>query len=226
MTAYLHHLFFPTLLLGGLGVLGIFSLLFRENKLYRFFEHLYLGLATGYGLETTWTEVLRSQWWDPMVRDGTWAWILAVPMGFMFYGIYTRRFNWMSRLIFGIFFGFAAGTIFQGFAAEYVPQVASSFKPIIPHTLTGPAPVVHKAIVDSINNLIFIVILVCVLMYFFFAFEQNSKVVRRTALAGRWILMIALGAIFGSTIMTREALLIDRIYFVVFEWLRIRPFGH
>jgi len=218
--AYLHHLLFPTLLLGGLGTIAIFSLLFRENKFYRFFEHLYVGLATGYTLQVTWTDVLRPDWWDPMAKDGDWAWILTVPLGIMIYGLYTRRFAWMSRLVFGILFGLAAGVIFQGFSAEYVPQVASSFKPIIPHHL------VKDDIVSAINNLIFIVILVCVLVYFFFAFEQNSRVVRRTAVAGRWILMIALGAIFGSTIMTREALLIDRINFVVFQWLHFPKFGH
>lgn len=219
--AYIHHLLVPALLLGGLGTIGIFSLVFKENKLYRFFEHLYVGLATGYGLEVTWTQVLKQFWWDPMVKDGDWAWIFAVPLGLMIYGLYTRRFAWMSRLIFGILFGLAAGTIFQGFSAEYVPQVEHSFLPIIPHDIHN-----HTDVVTAINNLLFIVILVCVLVYFFFAFEQNSRVVRRTALAGRWILMIALGAIFGSTIMTREALLIDRINFVVFQWLRLPHFGH
>lgn len=215
---YFHHLLFPTLLLGGLGTIGIFSLVFKENKLYRFFEHLYVGLATGYGLEVTWTQVLKQFWWDPMVKDGDWPWILAVPLGLMIYGLYTRRFAWMSRLVFGILFGLAAGTIFQGFSAEYVPQIASSFLPIVPHGSLSMA--------KAFNNLLFIIILVCVLVYFFFAFEQNSRVVQRTALAGRWILMIALGAIFGSTIMTREALLIDRVNFVVFQWLHLPHVGH
>jgi hypothetical protein len=216
--SYLHHLFFPALLLGGLGTIAIFSLLFKENKLYRFFEHVYLGLATGYTLQVTWTDVLRPDWWDPMAKQGDWAWVLTVPLGLMIYGLYTRKFAWMARLVFGILFGLAAGTIFQAFSSEYVPQVASSFKPIIPHS--------NADIARSINNLIFIVILICVLVYFFFAFEQNSRFVRRTAVAGRWILMIALGAIFGSTIMTREALLIDRINFVVFQWLHFPRFGH
>jgi hypothetical protein len=180
-----------------------------------------VGLATGYTLQITWTEVLRPMWWDPMVKDGDWAWILAVPLGLMIYGLYTRRFAWLSRIVFGILFGLAAGVIFQAFSAEYMPQVTASFLPVIPHNIHNPAQRV-----SAINNLIFIVILVCVLVYFFFAFEQNSRVVRRTALTGRWILMIALGAIFGSTIMTREALLIDRINFVVFQWLRLPHIGH
>ncbi|MBI3721406.1 MAG: hypothetical protein HY248_02545, partial [Fimbriimonas ginsengisoli] len=42
----------------------------------------------------------------------------------------------------------------------------------------------------------------------------------RTALAGRWLLMIGFGAIFGSTVMMRTTLLIDRMYFVWIEWLK------
>ena len=37
--------------------------------------------------------------------------------------------------------------------------------------------------------------------------------------AGRWLLMIGFGAIFGNTVMTRFTLLIDRMYFVWIEWL-------
>ncbi|MCW3060351.1 MAG: hypothetical protein JWQ02_2172, partial [Capsulimonas sp.] len=73
------------------------------------------------------------------------------------------------------------------------------------------------------NNALFMVILVSVVVYFFFAFEQKNKAVQGTARFGRFILMFAFGAIFGSTIMTRMALLIDRMYFLFVEWLRLAP---
>ncbi|MDR3708240.1 MAG: hypothetical protein P4L33_08060 [Capsulimonadaceae bacterium] len=212
---YLHHLLLPKLLLGAIGTIAILSLVFRENKLYRLFEHVFLGLATGYGLATTWTQVLRPKWWDPMVGGGEWIWILAAPLGLMFYGVYTKKFAWMARLIFGLYFGLAAGTVFQGFAEEYVPQIRASFKPLIAHGAVTAAM--------AVNNWIFVIILICVLVYFFFAFEQNSAVIKRSASAGRVMLMIAFGAIFGSTIMIREALLIDRIRFLLIEWLQL---GH
>ena len=66
----------PKLLLAAIGTVAIFSLVFRENKLYRLFEHLFLGLATGYSLATTWTQVLRGKWWDPMIGQGYWIWIM------------------------------------------------------------------------------------------------------------------------------------------------------
>ncbi len=37
-----------TILLSGIGTLAIFSFLLKENAFYRFFEHLFIGIAAGY----------------------------------------------------------------------------------------------------------------------------------------------------------------------------------
>ena len=212
----------PVTLFGAVCTLAIFSLVFKENRLYRFFEHLFIGLAVGYDVATTWTQILRPQWWDPMVVDGQWAWIMTVPIGLMFYGIYTKQFVWMSRLLYGIFFGLTATTIFQDFCQGFMPQVVKSYKPLVP---PPPKPGDHYALLHStsfvVNNALFMIILTCVLVYFFFAFEQKNRLVLATAKAGRLILMGAFGAIFGSTIMTRMALLIDRMYFLLHDWLHL-----
>jgi len=212
----------PVTLFGAVCTLAIFSLVFKENRLYRFFEHLFIGLAVGYDVAVTWTQILRPQWWDPMTVDGQWAWIMTVPVGLMFYGIYTKQFAWMSRLLYGIFFGLTATTIFQDFCQGFMPQVVKSYKPLVP---PPPKPGDEYAMLHAtsfvINNLLFMIILTCVLIYFFFAFEQKNKFIQGTAKTGRLILMGAFGAIFGSTIMTRMALLIDRMYFLLHDWLHI-----
>ena len=222
---YIRHLFDPILLFGALGTMAILSLVFKENRFYRVFEHIFLGLALGYDLEFTWTTILRPLFWDPMVVDGQWAWIMTVPVGLMFYGIYTQRFAWMSRVIFGIFFGLAAGTVFQDFAGRVIPQVTKSFLPkkslIPPPAIPGDTHALLHQISFVLNNFLFLGIVVSVLVYFLFAFEQKNKAVLQTAQIGRWVLMFAFGAIFGSTIMTRMALLIDRMYFIFHDWLRL-----
>ena len=215
------YLFNPVTLFGAVCTLAIFSLIFKENRIYRVFEHMFIGLAVGYDVATTWTQVLKPQWWDPMVVDGQWAWIMTVPVGLMFYGIYTKKFAWMSRLLYGIFFGLTATTIFQDFCQGFMPQVVKSYKPLVPPAATpGDQWASLHAFSFVVNNLLFMIILTCVLIYFFFAFEQKSKFVQVSAKTGRLILMGAFGAIFGSTIMTRMALLIDRVYFLLHDWLR------
>ena len=222
---HLKYLLDPVLLFGAFGTMAILSLVFKENRFYRVFEHIFLGLALGYDLEIAWTTVLKPDFWDPMVHDGQWAWVMTVPVGLMFYGIYTQRFAWMSRLVFGIFFGLAAGTVFQDFSNRFIPQVTQSFAPKKSLFRPPPVPGDHYASIHAmsfvLNNALFLAIVVSVLVYFLFAFDQRNRAVLNTAKFGRWVLMFSFGAIFGSTIMTRMALLIDRMYFLFHDWLRL-----
>jgi hypothetical protein len=210
MNPHLREVFMPVMLFGALGTIAIFSLVFKENKVFRLFEHIFIGLATGYQVQIYWTDTLRPLWWDPMVHQGQWGQIFILPFCALYYTVYSRKHAWMARLAFGILFGAMAGTAFQAFSSEYLPQIHASFKPLLPgHGVTLP---------NAIDNIVFTVTLLCVSVYFFFAFEQNNAVVKKTALAGRWMLMLAFGATFGATIMTREALLIDRVRYL-HDWL-------
>ena len=71
------------------------------------------------------------------------------------------------------------------------------------------------------ENLLFLVGTVSVLSYFFFAFGRKHIALKSSANLGRWYLMIALGAFFGNTFMTRLSALIERVHFLVAEWLHI-----
>lgn len=195
--------------LAALSTLAIFSILYRENAVYRFFEHVFIGLATGYGLYRLWNDVLLPNWWTPMVVEGRWAWIFALVVGSMFYTIYTPRYAWMSRLLMTTLMGMAAGIAFKGFATLYVPQLVASFRPVVQ---AAPPYILF-------NNLLIVLTIITVMTYFFFSFEHKNRVVRGSATLGRWLLMIAFGAIFGSTVMARMALLTYRIWFLLHEWL-------
>lgn len=337
-----------TALLGGLATLALYSILYRENPIYRFAEHVFLGLAAGYLVVMSWVSILSTQWYDPIFKPettlvradilkpmdffaklktkadplsaaisqgltletrtkldawqgpdappvdtqnavvdeingtiqsgplydpatfqgvqlsreimrqikrepeganleklnrqllvaaypgqvdqihagGRWLWLWLVPLGLMGYFVFSRKHGWISRVPLVLLSGFVAGQQFQAYAKQYLPQIRDSFKPLIPnvHTLSTstPGPGV-LTISGAINNLIFVFTLVAVVVYFLFAFEQKNRVVQRIAVSGRWLIMIGFGAIFGSTIMTRFALLVDRMYFVLIEWLKL---GH
>ncbi|MER3465875.1 MAG: hypothetical protein C4340_01350 [Armatimonadota bacterium] len=101
----------------------------------------------------------------------------------------------------------------NAFQNRFLPQVADQARPIIPGPQTG--------IPDAINNLIVVITWIVVLSYFVYSFEQKSKFLQRTSLMGRWLLMVGFGAIFGTTMMTRFVLFIDRAYYLLIEWLRL-----
>src|SRR4051812_12989695 len=55
------------LTIGAIATVGLYSVLYRENKFYRFFEHMFLGLAAGFMMVALWTETMKEGWWDKMV---------------------------------------------------------------------------------------------------------------------------------------------------------------
>lgn len=230
------------LLAGATATIALYSVLYRENKFYRFFEHIFLGLAAGWSLVAIWTETLKQSWWDPMLGTATenghpgtpgfWAYALLLPIGLMGYFVFSKKHNWISRIPIGIILGLWSGQQVQIWWNRYGPQIDGSMKPIIPTTFSsifkpetpkGMPPAQVKAIAQelylsqAISNVIFLVTLLSVLSYFLFSFDVKNKVLQKTTLVGRWLLMIGFGAIFGSTVMMRFTLLIDRMYFIWVE---------
>jgi hypothetical protein len=228
-----------------LASIGLYSVLYRENKFYRFFEHLFLGLAAGWTMVTLWTETLYDMWWLKMVGNhpevgkttgaipGYWAYMLLLPIGLMAYLVYSKKHNWISRIPIGIILGFWSGQQVQVWWNRYGPQISDSMKPIVPnawdrltvpYTAPGavgpPAGTVYMS--TALSDLVFVLTFVCALSYFLFSFDVKGKILSGMTTSGRWLLMVGFGAIFGSTVMMRFTLLIDRMYFIWIEWLQNR----
>src|SRR5687768_5015182 len=179
---------FWKLTLGVLATIGLYSVLYKENKFYRFWEHIFLGLAAGWAVVALWTESLKESWWNPMVGNadtgepGRWAWVLLLPIGLMGYFVFSRKHNWMSRVPIGIILGLWSGQQVWVWWTRYGPQINSSFKPILPTTTDRFfAPYIDPKAADAamqnnvvypseaISNLIFVLTLLAVLSYFLFS---------------------------------------------------------
>ena len=226
----------------GAGVIvtvGLFSVLYKENKFYRFCEHVFLGLASGWAAVAVWTEALRNLWWDKMVgtidesgkaaSTGQWLYALLVPIGAMSYMVFHKKHNWMSRIPLGIVLGVWSGQQIQAYFDTFGPQVRAGMKPILPTTFdslivpTNQAPEIVTANVylsQAISNFCFVFTLVSVLSYFLFSFEVKNNAIKSFNVAGRYLLMIGFGAIFGSTVMMRFSLVIDRMHFIFLEFFK------
>lgn len=281
------------LIVGVTATLGLYSVLYRENKFYRLVEHVYIGLAVGFSVVALWTETLETSWWNVMVGraasgdqpavPGYYLFGLLLPVGLMGYLVFSKKHNWMSRIPIGIILGFWGGQQLQVWWQTYSPQIMGAMRPILP-TATNSAvvpssislseqatnqiatatnvpptlvtqlsqdftlpwselnrvaeannvttPQIQSVISQlnarvggevymsqAINNIIFLVTLLSILTYFLFSFEQKGKFLPNFTRLGRWLLMVGFGAIFGSTVMTRFALLIDRMYYVLIEFM-------
>jgi hypothetical protein len=216
--------------------LGLYSLLYRENKFYRLVEHIFVGLAAGYSVVAIWQEVLFPQWWEPMtgkpptpvqgMMPGHWAWGVVLPLCIVAFLAFSKNHSWMARIPLGIIVGLWAGQQFGAFMNTYLPQLTSTAQGIIPNkmglsSISDPPGTI--SISSAINKLILVVGFLLVLSYFLYSFEQKNKIVRRAAQGGRWILMIGFGVIFGTTMMTRFVFFIERMHFLLVDWLRFQP---
>ncbi len=226
---------------GALCTLVIFSFVYKENPVYRFFEHIFVGLGIGYGLALTWTDVLKPNWWDQVAgtpgQAGNPWWLLCVIPGAMWYFQFSTKSVWISRLIIGFFMGFGATAIFDGYFGYYfgaTGQVTRSLVPLwkLPSHLGGSVHLenvlcawsggaLHVS-AGSINNGIFLIVLFCCVTYFYFSFNPERRPwLRRSTVLGRYFFMVCFGAIFGNTIMGRLSLLLGRLEFLLRDWLHV-----
>jgi hypothetical protein len=210
---------------GAIATVGLYSILNRENRFYRLIEHIFLGLGAGVIIGLTWTEELREVWWRPFFEEGHYLWAIPVPIAILGYTVFSQKHGWLSRIPIGLLLGLWAGQQFKSWTNRWLPQVHDTMKPLWPDQWTLQPEVASPDVVyasTAVNNLVIVLTTLAVLTYFFFSFEQKWSFVRNTATLGRWLLMVAFGAIFGATIMNRFILMIDRMFFLIVEWLQPR----
>jgi hypothetical protein len=219
-----------SVLLGGVATLAIFSFLIGENRFYRFFEHLFIGIAAG----LTPVLVVRDFLWPQIIEpifaldivtypDGTRSqqynklnlfYLAPLLFGTLYYTIYSKRYNWMAKLVIGFTLGASGALAIRGFFSEVIPQIISSCKPFLVFSQSG-----ELLFWEGLNNFIFVVILLLVLNYFLFTFGRPGSLQERGAKLGRPLLMVCFGAFFGSTVMARLALLVERVQFIGRDWI-------
>lgn len=217
--------------IAGICCFAIYSFLIKENSFYRFFEHLFIGIATGYTvmiyfINFLWPEIFRPLFGLDRIAypDGTypepyqWNYLLfLIPIlfGSLYYCILSRKLAWLAELAIGFSLGIGSGLFIKGFFREVIPQVVDSFRPLyVPAEPNGPID-----LGASLGNLLFVIILLSALTYFFFTFERREGgAIEKISATGRWMMMGCFGAFFGTTIMARMALLVERLEFLIQDW--------
>ena len=198
--------------LAALITLMLFSILYKENPLYRIAEHLYVGASAAHGIVTTWNNTVKPAI-TSMPTKGTWWEIIPMVLGLLIYFNMYRPYAWVARIPMGFWIGYNAALVLS--ARQVIPffnQMTSAIKPLI----SMKAGVFNLA--QSINNILFVSIVLGVLIYFFFTVEHKG-VFKYAANWGRLAIMIGFGASFGNTVMARISLLIGRLTFLFSDWL-------
>ena len=198
--------------LAALVTLMLFSILYKENPLYRIAEHLYVGASAAHGIITTWNNTIKPAI-TSMPTKGTWWEIIPMAVGLLIYFNMYRPYAWIARIPMGFWIGYNAALVLS--ARQVIPflnQMTSAIKPLV--AMKDGAFILTQ----SINNILFVSIVLGVLIYFFFTVEHKG-IFKYAANYGRLAIMIGFGASFGNTVMARISLLIGRLTFLFGDWL-------
>ncbi|MEI7834955.1 MAG: hypothetical protein WCK05_00915 [Planctomycetota bacterium] len=205
----------------------MYSFLYRDNPLFKIAENIYIGAQLGYGAINTWRLALRTQIYNPIAlapsNQALWDALVfrSVPilLGVLLLTRLSRKHGWLSRYSYAMMVGWGAGmTILVMTDTNILQQLQAAAKPIQERAVADADWWTNLGAVAG--ALTVLVGTVCVLFYFFFSIP-HGPVGQKISKTGIWFLMLSFGASFGYTAMARISLVIGRIRFLLFEWLKI-----
>lgn len=207
-----------TVWIAAILTLMVYSYLVSDNPLYRLAQHLFVGSSVGYAAVVVLHNVLRPRLADPLLQDpgANWPYLLPLLLGLLLMAKVRGSVAWLGNCSMAFLFGVGAALAIGGaLIGSLLPQIQASWVSVWPPTAGG--------ISVAANNLLLVVATICALSYFYFTMGVRggpaSKVANWASLAGRWVILISLGAIFGNRIMAYLSLLIERIHFLLGDWL-------
>jgi hypothetical protein len=186
---------------GIILTISIFSFLYKDNALYKFAEHLVVGISAGYFVVLLYWTSLKPKLVDTVFGNFSEEWFYIFPgiLGLMMLLRFSKRLSWISRYPIALYIGIGSGIaiplsmytfINRQLSATMIPMGFSSW--------------------DLFWNILIVIGVICGVIYFFFS-KEHTGVFGGLAKVGIWVLMIGFGASFGFTVMARLSLFVNRI---------------
>jgi hypothetical protein len=203
--------------------LMIYSYLLGDNPLYQLAQHLFVGTTLGYAALIAVTTILGRRLVAPLLADPVAHWDLAVPLGLGLLLLLkvrpetARLGNVALAYLVGVGAAVALGGALFGTLG---PQLAATVVSVDPVQAGGWGP--------AANRVVLIAGTVATLVAFTFSAGRRtwpdrlrSALVWPWAWLGRWVLMVTFGALFASVAVSRLALLVGRLQFLLYDWLHL-----
>jgi len=204
----------------------IFSFLYDDNPLYKFAEHLFVGVSAGYIIATTYRNVMIPNLYGNiktgvllLVKTGSfewryWSFILAGVMGIMLLMKLVPSLNWLARWPLSFMVGTASGLgIVFTMEALVLKQIDATVVPLLVRTASQS---IQWS--STVQNWLIVLGVCSGLVYFYFSKEHKGLFYGTFSRIGIYVLMMAFGAAFGYTVMARVSLLIGRMLFFRDQW--------
>ena len=194
----------------GAGLtLAMYSFLYKDNPVFKFAEHLYIGVSVGYFIITTLYDTLMPNLFKPLFSSEP-KLILIIPfaLGILMFSRFIPKYAWLFRWAIAFIVGFGSGVAIPNIIKANILVQAQSAMPAV--STWWPTTCAIIALIGVVT----------VLLYFFFSLEHTGAI-GKVSRVGILFLMISFGASFAYTVMARISLLIGRVNFLLKDWLHI-----
>ncbi|MBI2921189.1 MAG: hypothetical protein HYY18_08915 [Planctomycetes bacterium] len=203
--------------------LAIYTFLYRDNPVFKFAEHVFVGVSNGYLLCYTWFTVVKPMLVVPLwhairppadkpLEANETLWLLVPAfLSLCMLMRFVPKAAWMSRWAFAFMVGTTSGVLIP---LTVQAQIYKQLFPMLGGFVSRGGDTDAVLWVASLKSLLILIGVFAVLTYFLFSVEHKGPV-RVFARTGIVFLMIAFGASFGYTVMARESLLIGRVKFLI-----------
>lgn len=221
----------PWIWVSAFLTLAIFSYLYRDNPVYKFAEHMFVGVAAGYYLVQQYWQVLVPKLIRPLATGetggglGLASILIALALAILLVLRFSPTLGWISRWPIALMVGSYAGLAIVGNAqGDFIGQIQPNLMPFIDSAAVDRLVAARGftegfiAFLWVLGNPILILGLLVTLLFFFFSAEHRG-VLGVSAKAGVYLLMLSFGASFGFTVMARISLLFERLVFLYTRWL-------
>jgi len=216
--------------------LAIMSFLYKDNPIYKFAEHLYVGVSAAYWMSLGfWTTLVAnlfprisptlSEWFQVDFIEYQYHFFIPPILGIILLMRLSPKGGWISRWALAFIVGTTAGLNLPRFLrSDFIEQISSTMLPILVNWkgfgdfFSNFSLSASGQFVAIISNLLIVLGVLCGIIYFFFS-KEHKGIFGTASRFGIWILMITFGASFGYTVMGRISLLVGRITFLFSDWL-------
>jgi hypothetical protein len=194
----------------ALVTIGVWAYLVGERRIFRLAQQLLIGLATGYLVLLAVREVLMPRLLQPLVTDPAgnpflWAALALCTL--------MAAARWLPRAVVALpvavlVAGTAAFALGGAVAGTLLPQLGGTL--LVPGSDTST--LANGAIGAAVTALV---------LLGFLHGSPRTRLLVGAAGTGRWLLLGGIGGWLGFLLVSRLSLLVDRIGFLLGDWLGI-----
>ena len=200
----------PQIWLAAFFTIAATSYAFRDNIVFKFAENTFIGIAAGHAIVMG-VKNIRDYGWTH-IMSGEIIYVVVFVLGIMLYARFSDQYYWLYRYPIAFLVGNGVGiSIRAAIHSDFIVQVRATATPLIASDALG-----------TVNALITFVGCITAMSHFIFTYEKiNEGALGWFPRIGRSMMLLAFGASFGNTVMSRFGMYQGRIIFLLRDWLQI-----